>query len=45
MADPSTTTMVISPIVEIRDLPFADALRFASAIIQSHKFKKVRNGA
>lgn len=31
-----------SPIVEIRDLPFSDALRIASAIIQTHNFKKVR---
>ena len=33
-----------SPIVDIRNLPFADALRIASAIIETHKFKKVRKG-
>ena len=30
----------ISPVVEIHDLPFAEALRLASAIIETHKFKK-----
>ena len=35
----------VSPIVDIRNLPFAEALRIASAIIQTHKFKRVRNGA
>jgi hypothetical protein len=34
----------ISPIVEIRDLPFADALRIASAIIRTHKFKSESGG-
>jgi len=34
-----------SPIVDLRNLPFADALRIASALIQTHKFKRVANGA
>ncbi len=33
----------VSPIVDIHNLPFAEALRIASAIIQTHKFKRVRN--
>lgn len=33
-----------SPIVDVRNLPFADALRIASALIQTHKFKRVANG-
>jgi len=42
---PDDSDETVSPIVHIRDLPFADALRIASAIIQTHTFKKVRNGA
>ena len=35
----------VSPIVDIRYLPFADALCIASALIQTHSFKRVTNGA
>ena len=35
----------VSPIVDVRNLPFADALRIASAIIQSHRFNKASNCA
>ena len=35
----------VSPIVELHDLPFAEVLRIASAIIQTHKFTKVKAGA
>lgn len=30
----------ISPIIDMHDLPFSEALRIASAIIQTHRFKK-----
>lgn len=34
-----------SPIVDIQSLPFAEALRIASAIIQTHKFKRALSAA
>ena len=38
---PTSEDGAASPIVDVRNLPFADALRIASALIQTHKFKRV----
>lgn len=35
----------ISPIVDMRNLSFAEALRIASAIVQTHRFRKAANRA
>ncbi|MGQ3300168.1 hypothetical protein [Reyranella sp.] len=36
---------ITSPVVEMHHLPFSEALRIASAIIQTHRFKGVTTGA
>lgn len=37
---PDDNDQETSPIIDIHGLPFAEALRIASAIIQTHKFKR-----